>query len=555
MSVWPSWRALLVAGSAGASTLACVHMTHAQDAPPSAWARAHDTGSATSSVPVAWLGAWSPLRPIGEVARGELRAPLGLGLIESPSPVAGAFVLAGAPGALARDLQPRMRGDSARFGTLRLQRARESGAFHRPFDMAESAAWQVSGGGWAPVGQRGVAIGRFTVDDERNATSTYSERISAGWSSPFIATDSVRPPLQRTRARLEGALGLRLGEFGVGLSAALDSREHNSIDFPLRRSGRWAMPAAMLGVERVFPGRVRVGGYYRWSEPSETHVLNPSPLVTVIYPLQGYDEPPGIAVGGSPYYVRYDRRATAVGGTIELSAFGGHMVLTHEQSRRADDQYVQFSVRVRPTDAWRMSGSETRAQIARDFAGGPRIMIVASDVQFGGEGRRSDLAGLAIQGDEAQQAVELDIRQRWTKWRAGVAGGAIRRAFSRQDFVAELRAQHTVQTPFVSTEVARLFGGSAVAIGTSWASRVPAGTVPNATERGPNYRRFLAPELAYETADASAWAVSLSWQQRLANRHWLLSLRHERASSQGVVVERLQPGGQRERWSATVGFR
>lgn len=226
---------------------------HAQDTPPTAWGRGADVSSALSNGAAAWLGAWSPLRPIVAVPRGLLRAPLAPGLLDAPAPLAGAFVLAGAPGALARDLMPRLKGDSARFSELRVRAAGASGDYHRPLDVSDSRVTQVSGQGWAPVGTRGIAIGRFVIDREDNDVSSFTQRVAPYYSSPFVATDSVRPPMQGTRARLEGALGLRLGGFGLGVSAGIDTREQNSIDFPLRRSGRAATPAAMIGAERVLP--------------------------------------------------------------------------------------------------------------------------------------------------------------------------------------------------------------------------------------------------------------------------------------------------------------
>lgn len=536
-------------------TVLAVASSSAQDAPPTAWGRAHDVGSTTSSVRVAWLGAWSPLRPIADLARGEVRAPLGLGLLDAPAPMAGAFVLTGAPGSLARDLRPRLAGDTARFNELRVQRAAESGAFHRPLDLVTGVATQLSGGGWSPVGSRGVAMGRFAIDNEFTDTSSYSERISAGWSSPFVPTDSVRPPLQRTRARLEGALGLRLGQFGVGLSGGLDSREHNSVDFPLRRSGRWATPAAAIGVERVLPWHVRVGAFYRWSEPTETHVLSPAPLPTVIYPLQGYDEAPGILVAGSPYYVRVLRRATAVGGTIEAKLLGTTMVLTHERAQRAEDQFVQFTIAVRPTDAWRSTGSETRLQLARVFDRGLRVMVVAHDVRFDSEARRSDLKGLAVLGNDGQQAIEVDVRQRWSQWTAGVTAGGVRRDFVRRDYVALLAPSLTVQNPFASAEVARRVGQTSVALGVAYSMRAPIGSVPVPTKLGPNYRRLLAPELAYDAAESSAMALSLTGQRVIGRSTVFAQLRREQATATTVVEQRLQPAGARDRWLVTVGIR
>ena len=527
----------------------------AQDAPPSGWARAHDASSVTNGTRVGWLGAWSPLRPIADIARGEVRAPFGPGLLDAPSPMMGAFIVAGAPGAIVRDLTPRLRGDTARFGEVRVQRAGESGSFHRPLDVVQGTATQVAGMGWSPVGARGIAMGRFVVDQESEDTSSFTQRISPAWSSPFIATDSVRPPMTRTRARVEGALGLRLGAYGLGLSAAVDSREHNSGAFPLRRTGRWATPAVMAGVERTLPWfNARIGTYARWSEASETNVLNPSPLNTVIYAMKGYDEPPGIPVVNATLFVRNDRRATALGGTFAFEVASTHVVVVHEQGDRADDQYRLITARVRPTDSWRTTARESRIQVARLFGESVRAMLVAYDVSLDGRGTRDDLAGLAVDGSDGQQAVEADVRYTRGAWRVGALGGLTRRTHDRRDFVAELSATIEQSTPFVSAEVARTLGGTWLGAGVSSAWTSPTAALPPAA-RGVNYQRLIAPELAYDAAEATAMAYWVNVRRAVRGHDVFAQLRLEQASPTTVAVARLQPGGERSRWQVSVGYR
>ena len=81
-----------------------------------------------------------------------------------------------------------------------------------------------------------------------------------------------------------------------------------------------------VGVRGIAIGRFVVdqeqkGGYSRLTEPNETNVLNATPSATIIYAVQGYDEPFGFVVGSNnPIFARIDRRATALGGTLEFSA-------------------------------------------------------------------------------------------------------------------------------------------------------------------------------------------------------------------------------------------
>jgi len=548
-------RRMLVA--AGSMTALIARALYAQDSPPTAWGRGPDAHGTVSSGASAWLGAWSPLRPIVDVPRGLLRAPLAPGLLEAPPPLAGAFVLAGAPGALARDLRPWLAGDTARFSELRVRVASASGDYHRPLDVSDSRVAQVSGQGWSPVGARGIAIGRFVIDRESNDVSSFTQRVAPYYSSPFVATDSVRPPMQSTRARLEGALGLRLGGFGLGVSAGIDTREQNSIDFPLRRSGRAATPAAVLGVERVLPWLgMRVGGFYRWYEPNETNVLNASPLLTVIYAVQGYDEPVGLPVGSaSPVFVRNDRRASARGATLEFTALATRVVMTYEQGDRAEDQYRDITARSRPTDRWRARGSNSRVQLQRSMGARGRATIVGSHESLDGTAVRADLTGIAFDGVDTRAALEGDIRfQLATAWSAALLGGATRLSTERSDYVVAVRSRVETTTPFLGAEVAHHRKRVAFAVGASVASSSSSGVVPS-IERAPNYRRIIAPMLAYDAAEAIAFAGWGTASLPIRGTTFVLGGRMERASPTSVIASRAQPSGARRGWSVVVGVR
>lgn len=549
-------RLTVIATACGIATFV-PFTSRAQDTPPTAWGRGADVSSALSNGASAWLGAWSPLRPVIDIPRGLLRAPLAPGLLDAPAPLAGAFVLAGAPGALARDLLPRLKGDTARFSELRVRAAAASGDYHRPLDVSDSRVTQVSGQGWAPVGARGIAIGRFVIDREDNDVSSFTQRVAPYYSSPFVATDSVRPPMQSTRARLEGALGLRLAGFGVGVSAGIDTREQNSVDFPLRRSGRAATPAAMVGAERALRWLgLRVGGYYRWSEPNETNVLNASPLPTIIYAVQGYDEPFGLQVGSaSPVFVRNDRRATALGGTLEFTALDARVVVTYEKGNHAEDQYRNITSRVRPTDQWRATGNNSRMQLQRAFGSRVRATIVGSNESLDGTAVREDLKGIAFDGGDTKAAIEGDVRVQLSRaWSAALLGGATRLTSDRTDYVVSLHSRVQATTPFVGAELARHWKRAAFALGASAASTSPSGTLPS-TARQANYRRIIAPTLAYDAAEATAvagWATSLL---PIGGATFVASVRAERSAPTSAVAARLQPNGERTGWSVSVGLK
>ncbi len=560
-----------VTGSAFA-TGAFATRAAAQDGPVGGWGRAPDATGATSSATAAWMQAWSPLRSTIDIPRGLLRAPLGSALLTAPAPRAGAFVLAGAPGALARDLSashaPRnvARADSARFGEVHVRVAGEEGTYRRPLDMANARATQVSGGGYAPVGARGVVMGQFTLDREQHDQSSFTQRVAVYGSSPFVVTDSVTPPMQRTRARLEGALGLRLGEFGVGVSAGLESREHFSVDFPLRRSGRQAIPALSAGIERAVPWlHARVGGYYRWSEPVETNSLNPTPLATNVYQVQGYDEPVGrLVVAGNQLFVRNEARASVVGGTAELSMFGARLVFVHEQGNRREDQFFNISAPSRTTDRWRAKGQDSRIQAQRPIGARGLITVVGSRQVVTGTATRQDLTGIVFDGRDARNAAEAEVRWRFgSRWQAAALAGATQHSFARFDYVVSLRTRLEATTPFAGGEIARSFGqavvgdarANGVAVGSSWTAVSPGGSVPSVRNQGASYRRLIAPMLAYDAADSRAVAAWATVRVRRGATPFWLSLRMEQTQAQTPFASRLQPSGDRTLWSVTLGLR
>lgn len=532
----------------------------AQDTPPTAWGRAYDATSSTSSdMAAAWLSAWSPLRPIIDAPRGLLRAPLAPGLLDAGAPLSGAFILAGAAGALARDL--RHGSDTVRFSEIRLRRSNESGAYRRPLDVAASSVMQVSGRGYADVGKRGVAIGRFVLDQEHNSRSAFTERIAPYLSAPFVVTDSLEPPMDRTRARLEGALGFQLGEFGVGGAAGVEVSANNSVNVPLRRTGRADTPAANVGVERTLPWlSLRVGAYYRWSEPNESNILSAAPRATVAYSLAGLAEPFGIpisAASGSSF-TRIDRRATSTGGSLSARLLKADLVLTHEEGQRADDQtQAPLTANRSDTQRWRARGSETRLEVQRHLVHALSATVVGSYESLHGNGRRADLNGIAFTGTNARRALEVEVRTPTERrWSVAVSGGTVRQLDSLTDYVAQVGTKTDVLTIFTAAEVAHRFRRNALALGVSGATTSPrSSSIPSASMRQEQYQRLIAPAQAYSVAMASAYAGWFTATVPFRTSLLIVTARGERTSPNSIATARLQPSGQRSVWSLGVGIR
>ena len=109
-------------------------------------------------------------------------------------------------------------------------------------------------------------------------------------------------------------------------------------------------------------------------------------------------------------------------------------------------------------------------------------------------------------------------------------------------------------TPFLSAEVARTVDGTFLGTGVLSARTSPTAALPPAA-RGVNYQRLIAPELAYDAAEATAMAYWVNVRRAVRGHDVFAQLRLEQASPTTVLVSRLQPGGERSRWQVSLGYR
>lgn len=549
--VWIHRAIVLGATTLGVSTVFATRVL-AQESAPGVWGRINDGTVSTSRA--AWLDTWTALRPIVDIGRGLVRAPTPRG-IGGPTSVVGAFTLGGAPGAIAHDLA---RLDSTRWGLVEVASVRERGDFHRPFEAASSQFVRANGTGWQPAGRRGYAIGSFTLDQQRLDPSSLTSRVTPYTSTPFVLADSVMPPMSRTRARVDGALGLRLGAWGVGASAGLDAREHNSIDFPLRRSGRLAAPAAAVGIERgVRPFSLRVGAFGRWSEPVETQVLSPTPLRTTYYAVHGIDNPIGYSLkDGSEMFARIQRRAMSAGATLSMRVAGTDAVVLWESGHQAEDQFLgPFSER-RPTDTWRAAGTMMRAGLARVLGSHWSAQLVVARDALDGDAVRADLTGLALRVSEARTTAEGEVRWASTKGvRAVVHGGLARHDRDVVDFVAQSSAQIQRTVPFGSAEAMMRRRAWYGVIGASYAGGSAVGRIPPLAGQSANYLRIVAPALAYDVAATRSVGAWVRLGRHVRRTEIDLTVRGERTTPRAVDIARAQPAGARELLQLGVGVR
>jgi len=224
-------------------------------------------------------------------------------LLLLPVPKIGLFWTGGNPGALRWDI------DDQRNDILAV-RAGQDGDYRRPLDPAAATVTRISGMGWQPLGSRGAAIGRVLFDRTIRDPSSASDVNDSYSSSPFVVTDTSAAALRTSRARLEGAGGWRLGDWGLGVALGYDARTTTTVSSPFVRRNRAVSPAATVGVVRSFrSGRFQAGVRGSWRGGEETIKLIEVAREGIVFQLEGYREVPAQSIIGG--YFRRARRQTA----------------------------------------------------------------------------------------------------------------------------------------------------------------------------------------------------------------------------------------------------
>jgi hypothetical protein len=512
----------------------------AQDTPTAALLGALDAHAATASRVAPWRMGWSPLRTSADAPRGLQQAALpSLDETQYAARIS-PFWIAGVP-----DVQ--RRADSSRYRALLASRATANGTYRRPFDIASSSVAVVEGIGWSPVGNRTQVIGHVLVSRESNATSAFTSRVTPYTASPFLLADSVTPPMRRDQLRMEGGLLTGLGSLHLGILAALDAREHNSVDFPLRRNGRALHPSVVVGLAHGIPRLpITVGIHARWSEPVETQLLNPIPLPTAYYPVRGLDGPPALSIRNSnSLFTRTLQRVQTRGASAQLHLGSIDATLVGERTKRADDQYFDPFTLVRATDQWRAEGTELRGAVQRAVGSRTTITALAAYATLSGEGRRADLRGLAVEGSDTRSAFEVRAHHRWRGTLFLAGGGAVRHETRRSDYVARSALAFVTTQPFGQFAMVRPVGPVELHGAFTLAGNTATGTVPATPGSSANYQQLLAPGFAYSVATSRASGVSASAALPTTRARYVLSVRHDRAAPTVATNVRLIPQGNR----------
>lgn len=511
---------------------------------------AQEPGADGSDAPD-WARRWSPLRSIAALpgslpgVREILSDPVLWG-----APRVGVFWTAGNPGALPFELEDRL----ASFSSASTE---ADGGYRRPLDPARVESLEGRAFGWKPFGATGAAIGGASVM-RTTAYGALSDFDRPYHGSPYVVLDTAGSDLGRTESVLEGAAGWRIGPVGVGLAVGYRAQKTQTIEAPVPRILSAADPGAAAGLVWQVSPALRLGLHGRWRAHAERVLLVSVAAPSRIYLLQGYTEPPPQDLVGSHYTRRLDRDGLAFGLSAGGRAAGTDWAAFVESGSQEERQHSR-SENDPPVDSWTTDGLTVGAGLQRPLGPAADLTLAGRYSTLAGEAARADLPDtVTFVADDVAAHGSAELRFRGIAAVALIGRLDVRyEDHSRSDQIEGVRLESSswntsagvlaVWTPHPALEA---FGGAGIV-------RYGAGgSMPDPTEIGPAFERFVAPDLALMISDAEGYAASagLIWHGLPGG---FVSARGSWQSVSPVAestVAGLQPDGTRSVWAVELGL-
>lgn len=507
--------------------------------------RATDTGTPP------WMTAWSPLAPIADHPRRLPKAPLLPQLHLAASPRVGLFWTSGNPAALAFEV-------SARWSELHASFSSDRGTYRRPLDPDDVEAIQFSALAWQRVGGKSAAAGRIIADRQNLGNASFADFVDPYSSNPLVIADTSAPEMRWLRARLEGAYGLRLRGWGLGLAAGIEVRDNRTEAARFPRDGRFSTYGAAVGVVREVPfADLRVAGYVRWLGGNEAVELLARPGLGLVYRIEGYAEPTPIAVAPPQilFFRRIERHATALGLGVTGKVWGTTWSAVWQRTHRDEAHFSQLR-RDPPEDRWEADGRVLGGSLQRPFFA-DKLLLTAEvhHSRLEGEATRADLEGTIFEAEENALALAADARFFAPPWTVAARYALGREWRRRTDFIAEIGSEIETWSPGVAFEVARAFGNRTLtSVGFALAAYSTDSAIPNPEAMGPLYGTLVAPELSLYATQARPAAVTVALRQGIGTRTALSVLTSwETLTSTGSGSLPFAPNGDRTLWSVRIG--
>ncbi|MDO8501901.1 MAG: hypothetical protein Q7S20_08650 [Gemmatimonadaceae bacterium] len=496
-----------------------------------------------------WLETWSPLTPQGDLPRKLPSASVALPSLLMPAPKVGLFWSAANPAALPWDV-------SDKRGDIAAARSTQDGTYRRPLDPAATRLTQISGMGWQPVEKRGALIGRTIFNRNIKNPGTRSDVNDPYGSSPFVVTDSSTSAVRQSRARLEGAGGWRLGNWGLGLSLGYDTRNTATISSPFARRNRTVQSGVGVGVVRSFnDDRLQAGLVGNWNGGKESISLFEYAQQGVLYALEGYRE---ILPRETDLF--YSRRMldesrsgqVSLGGrsgAFRWVAYGGGGHFRQRLTSQNQDNPA--------TDLWATTSGSGGIALQLPVIHG-RALVTADAVLTSLTGHAEQVLpprkGFDAEERSARAHGEIRIPPGASRWTGAFGLGVETEHRVRTDAIAKVSTTVDGVTPSALIELGRLLSPRMLVIGGyAIAGYSVNGSVPSPLSRGDIYKRFFAPELAIETSGSMSQAFSgaIRWQSSSAAAFWIAG-RYEQLTPRGNGSG-FRPTGDRSAGTAWAG--
>jgi len=501
-----------------------------------------------------WPSDWSPLRLMADVPGAFGSFLLTPALLTRPSPTAGLFWSTGNPAGLSDE-------PVERWSSYRLDWERTHGEYRRPLDPGTDARVRLSVEGWGKVGTRSGAAGRVVVERADLGRPAAADVMAPYAGSPLVVLDTSATDLGSTTARIEGAVGIGVGRFGLGAVLGFDAGDTRTIAAPAPRTIRSAVPAAVLGAtwRPLGDDRVQIGVNGRWQQA--THRINIFSLAapTRVYQLTGYGEAVPLDVSSSFYRRDIDGHTRGLGAGVAGRIAGAQVVL-HGELAGAEDRHSNAEANDPPTDRWTTDVVRLGAVAQRRFFE-DRLQLFASvtRVQLNGQTQLYEVPDqVAFTARERSLDLALDARLDLWPWQLGLRASGAHRSRLRVDSLVGAAADVKSWTSVGSVEVARALGsGLSAAVAGAYGAYRTAGTIPKPDQLGTVYRTYAGPELALDATDATALlgTFTLRWEPGARGAGFFAQASTLTASPSGDFRLPLAPADvSRRTWTVRLGF-
>ncbi len=494
-----------------------------------------------------WLATWSPVEERADLPRRLPFVGALSGGVLLPSPRVGLFWTAGNPAALHAEL-------SDTLTDFSLTLARESGSLRRPLDPGRDVHRRAGALGWIPLTPRIALIGDVSVDQQTLDPGGYSDVIEPYSTSPFVTLDTSLSGTRLTSARLEGAVGAQVGNWGVGLALGYDALERETINAGLIRRSRRTLPGATLGVTRQL-GRIRLGPYARWRNRAETVYLIERTSQGLVIQLEGLRDVTPLDIL-SFYYRRIEETTPTVGwsvGTRNWTVFAERSWLRERLTRQEADNPASDTW---DADAFSAGGAYQRSAGSRGLLtvdlryttlrGDGDLALDSSGVIF--IARESAVTGSAefrLLPDSLQWALTLGLQVRWEHR-------------VRDALTIPIEAKVTGLTNSVSVELGHYLAPGWFAAATLGLGGYSANSsYPAPSSLGATYQTYLLGEYDLASRPARPWlgAVGLRWSVNPRTSLWFTATgRHVSPTKEGLTAS-YGPTGARSVVDVSVGVR